>query len=543
MFAALALWGGLCPATAAFAEDGDATRISTAQRLTHYDLSTLEASGPLADPARQVLVLSEGIPSRGQPDRLEAESFEMGEDGIVRASGCTLYITSLLTDGAIVASGDQVEYEEESGAIELGGNVAVALEGTGLELSCNYLYFDPLMERIEVEGLGVTLPLALFIEEDRLKGREPSTTFYDHFYSTVPESVQLTAGRAQLDLDERHQEFILSDAKFYHHPHPDPDIFFHADKLRINAGDGVVFQGISFIISGVEVFSWPQISRRFARERRFFSLAFPIIRFEKNVGIAWKQGVKLDFGGAQLDSTLDYSPEYGVLSDFLLQTEVFNGTTIGIESGTRSVFDINRRSIERHADYNMIYRQHVKGDNNWFRRARFSFEYGNLATFSPAQPESGLPAQRQEDTRLYADGYIELPLLELADGWYLATGMDGQYVEYLDNNMEYRVVGGEAGVIWRHNDFDHFVLYRHHRISGQPLFSFDEVREREVDFMTGFSLHPEWRHVVRAIYDVAEEEFDQLQVSALKQQKTFEIGMYWDFARESAGLELGLLVN
>jgi hypothetical protein len=45
------------------------------------------------------------------------------------------------------------------------------------------------------------------------------------------------------------------------------------------------------------------------------------------------------------------------------------------------------------------------------------------------------------------------------------------------------------------------------------------------------------------LYDIDDDEFDLLQVGALKRQRTFEVGLYWDFARENAGIEFGLLLD
>ena len=305
----------------------------------------------------------------------------------------------------------------------------------------------------------------------------------------------------------------------------------------------IILEGFSVNMSGVELFSWPRVSRNLRGGDRMISLSFPIVRFEKDVGFAWKQGVRFDFDYVNAELLLDYAADYGLLSNAFAYIEPLPGSELGIEAGTRSVFDINRVSVERRADYNLVFRQKTAFDNDWLRDLVFSAEYGNMVAFTPARPDEGIPAERHEDTRLFGDGWVEFPLVRLGEDLYLTTGAVGRYVEYEDAGLDYRVAGGFGGVIYRRDGFDHFVLYRANRTSGEPLFSFDEVRQREVDFMTSLRLHPEWRHVIRGIYDIEEGEFNQLKVSALKKQKTYEIGMFWDFARESAGLELGLLVD
>ena len=77
----------------------------------------------------------------------------------------------------------------------------------------------------------------------------------------------------------------------------------------------------------------------------------------------------------------------------------------------------------------------------------------------------------------------------------------------------------------------------------RPLMGFDAVRRQELDFATQFHLHRRWRHVFHGTYDIDREEFDKFEVGALRRQHSYEIGMYWDFVRESAGLEFGLVID
>lgn len=496
------------------------------------------------------IYFSNGLEDTGVlPDRLEADDARISADGLIEATHGTLYINSLVEGETLLAQADYISVSYDSEAeeaeltgAELSGNVLLQLSGTDLRLECDGLYYDPLMEQLEVEGLLFNLPVEWFAKEGQLGEQVLRANFGDNIYTPLPDSVRLTAGRARVAYDAAQREFVLDDVKLSHSSRPDPDLYVHADRLRLTAGDQVIIEGFSAHMSGLELFAWPRISRNLRRGDRMVSLDFPIFRFEKDVGFAWKQGVNLDVNEFHADVLLDYAPDYGLLSNYLVSIKPYAGTEVGIETGTRSVFDINRVSVERRADYNLLWRQTVTGDG-WFRDLALSVEYGEMAAFTAAQPDQGIPAQRQEDTRVFGDGQLEFPLVNLGSNLYLTTGAVGRYVEYEDAGQRYRVAGAFGGLIFHHDGFDHFVLYRAHRINGEPLFSFDEVRLREVDLMTSLRLHPEWRHVIRGIYDVDDGEFNQLKVSALKKQKTYEIGMYWDFARESAGIELGLLVD
>ena len=516
------------------------TRLSYFFPDEYIDTESTDYSG---DIDRQVFYAGAMPDTGGLPDRLEAVSTSVSEDGIVTAYNGTLYITSLVEGQTLVTKADRITYDTNSGQAELIGNVSLSLKDDDLRLECDELYYDPLMAKLEISGVSVNLPLELLVSKERLSMRGPRAAFGNDIYAPMPETIRMTAGRANLSLDANSREYILTNVTLSHHPHPDPDLFLHADEMRLTRNNQVKFRKISLNVSGVELVSWPTLTRSLDGGERMVSLDFPIIRFEKDVGIAWKQAVHADLNTVKAHCLLDYANEYGLLANLYVYTEPFDGIELGAESGTRSDFDINRTTVERRSDLNLILRQDLDFNTDWLRNLKLNAEYGKISAFTAGQPDLGIPAERNEDTRFYLDGSIELPLIPVADDLYITSALVGRFVDYEDSGQDYHVSGLMGGLVYSRDGFDHFIVYRGHRIKGDALFSFDEVRQREVDFMTSVRLHPDWRHVVRGIYDIAEEEFNQLRVSALKRQKTYEIGMYWDFARESAGLELGLLVD
>lgn len=534
---------GAVAAVAADAQPGDAEAI---HRLTHYDLGSAGSQDALGRPDPRVFYSEPDWQDGGLPDRLEASGATLipADGGYTAiAHGGTLYISSILESGTLVITADELRFTPSTGVAAVSGDVRLELEGTSLRLECDEFFYDPLMEIVEVTGARLSIPLDVLVDEKQLSDDGPRATFGNDFYTPLPENVRVTCGQARLSLDPRSNEFVLSDVTLCHHPAPEPDLFIHADELRLGGDDRITLRGASLQLSGMELLAWPKITRDLKQQKRRYGLEFPIVRFEKDVGVAWKQGVNMDLDVMKLDALLDYSPEYGLLANYYAYTEPGPGIQVGVETGTHSVFDINRVSVERRSDYNLIYSQYIKANNDLLRDALIRVEYGEIVAFTPAQLDDGIPAERQEDTRLFADGWVELPLVPLGGGVYLTTSLIGRYVDYEDTAEHYSAVGAQGGLIWRHGHFDHFLVYRAHRIGGHPVFSFDEVRQREVDFMTSVRIHPDWRHVVRGIYDVEEGEFNQLKVSALKRQRTYEMGFFWDFARESAGLEMGLLVD
>lgn len=530
-------------ATAETTENNEAEQI---YRLTHYDLTMNSvATGSLAGAPRLVYYAdmdwNAGAGQPVLPDRLEAADARMEPSGIVHATNGTVYINSLIENRTITAQADSIEYDTSDGKALLSGNVVIELAGANLRLDCTSLEYDPLMERLEVAGVEVNVPLDAFMDEEQLQGGAPRAVFGGHFYFPMPDHFRMTSGRAKLDINPLHSSYVLYDTTLSHNDIEDPDLYIHADELELLQYGRMVFTNISLNMSGLTVASWPHFSYSIDRQKGLYDLREPKIRFDKDVGIAWKQGLDLDFGNAYGRAMFDYSPEYGLRNNYRLFITPMPGSRLGVEYGISSEYDIYRVTVERRTDYNFRYQQYINGDDRWFRDMNINVEYGEMTAIRPKTPDE--PATSADDERLFADGVLEFPLIPLGNDWYITSGMTGRYVKYFDAGLDYRTIGGFGGFIWRQGYFDHFVVYRSHQVTDTPLFSFDEIRGRELDLMTSFRLHPDYRHVIRGIYNVDDDELNQLAVSILKRQKSYEIGLFWDFARESAGLELGLLVD
>ena len=478
------------------------------------------------------------------PDYLEAAGAELSEDGVVTASGgVTLYIGSLIEGSTLVVTADEVVYDTDTGVAEMSGSIVIELEVYGLRLTCDYFHYDPFMQRMHVAGVRVDFPIEALLGSAQLSRESVYAGFGSHFYGGMPERIFLAAGEANFDYSSEGGEFVITDARLTHHPSSDPDLYLIVGEIRLGSNDRVELKDVSLVISGVTVFSWAKVERGLLPSARFYSFQPPILSIDRHVGAGWIQGARLNFGALTTDVLVDYSLEKGFLTHGFTYVAPLPGAKLGIEYGRRTDRDVDRTKVERHDEYNFVYRQELGGRGGWFQNLKLDAEYGHLAAFDQEVLAGGIMPGRRETDRVHAAVDLELTPLLLGGEWYLAYGGIMQYTDYRDYSKNYRVVGGRIGIIRREGSFNHFVLYRANSIEGEPVFSFDQVRERELNFATTFKLHPQWRQIVRGIYDLETEEFDMLQLGVLKRQRTYEVGAFWDFARRGAGLEFGLLFD
>jgi hypothetical protein len=480
------------------------------------------------------------------PDNLEAANASVDENGVVHASGgAALTISSMINGATVRVEADTVDYDTRDGAAEMSGTVTITAVEYGFSVKCDSFSYDPLMQRMDVAGLEVAVPLSALIEHDELLF-ESRLSSDKHLYNFRPENVFLAAGQAHFDLSPDaigKSDFVIEDVKLSPSARPDADLYVTAKELRLTPDERIVLSSVTLHVSDINVGPWPSISRRLHPKPGLIGYETPKIGFSRDKGVLLKQRMTVNLDPLKMEGLFDYSPEYGLRTYGFGYVEPMPGMKLGLAVGARSMIDRQRRAYVLTEDYNAVLRQRFKLHGPAIEDAWYILEYGHLIT----TPESttGAPGGllRQEDTREAAEGNVKFSLIPLGGKLYLATGALGKYVVYNDNDKNYTAVGGEAGLVVNSGGFEHYVMYAQNFTRGTPVFPMDEVRDRELSFATSVRLHPEWRHVIRGEYDIDREKFDKLQVGAMKKQRSYEIGLYWDFARNDAGVEIGLLLG
>lgn len=478
------------------------------------------------------------------PDEFEVfGSFDYTKGVIrVRGGGVRLSINSLVAGARISIFADSAIYNEKTGEAELSGGVRLEVPEAGLRLDASYFNYDPLMQRMRIEGAQLELPLDI-LPAGTFGARPIRPSFTGHFYTPDPEFVRVRTELATIDYNPRRRAFDLSEVKLSASSHPDPDFYVKARRLSIGQDNRLQLKGISVHMSGLKLLEWPSYQRGAQKESRPVSFGFPSVSANRD-GLSWKQPVELNFGNYQMDGLADYSDEYGLLLSTRIAQQVAPGTLIGVRSGTRNVSDIDRQRVERNDGLLTELSYEAKQPVDGVQRLRLDAEYGEVTETIPRR--EGEPAITQtQATRLLLGGSVEFDPIPLGNDVYLTAGAHAQHIDYGGLSDNYTVAGGELGLVLPQprDDFNNYVVYRYRSVAGTPRMSFDEVRKEELDFAAQFRFEPKWRQTLHGIYDLDLSRFDTLQLGAMRRQRSYEVGMYYDFARDSAGLELGLLVD
>jgi hypothetical protein len=501
------------------------------------------------------------------PDRFTAEgevsirADESGNFELLRAEQPSFRITSLSSRDVIIVTAELGEYHRQTGDAELWGNVSIGIEGEPPMLSCEYFSWEPVMERMEISDLHLYLPLNLLLS-DGLPEHRIRPRFSGHLYETMPELLILNSTSVKLNFSELHRQFVLEDVQFTHSPHPDPDLFFTARAITVDPDRGLHFRGLALHASGVTIFTLDRLNRSLSGQKNIYGFGFPEVRIHKDVGFSWKQPANLSLAELENDFVVDMSEARGISIRGESYVEPLPGMKLGAKYGNQRVKDFLQKSYERIDDLTLFATHTADQPNDILDYSHIEFEYGKVhasrdfndpeldrSTTQSTDPPADEDIFDISDRRLFADAEWDFRLIPIGEDLYLSSGVQSRYVTYNDADQYYSSVGGELGLVMPEGDFNHYVQYRLNSINGdrddkgRPLMGFDAVRRQELDFATQFRLHSHWRHVFHGVYDIDREEFDKFEVGALRRQHSYEIGMYWDFVRESAGLEFGLVID
>ncbi len=519
------------------------------------------------------------------PDNFSAGSVFTDKRGLLYAGGgVRMALRSLLPQGEALVEADDAIYDTDSGVIELSGKVRLSVNGLNfdalaagagiggaskvagnsagfdpryfgpdmgksgsitadgagsLAFECDWLRIDSNMRELQVRGLRVHISLEELLGPEAVKELPLRTDFRNHILPSSPDEVWLSSDAVYFAEDRDTVALLMHEVKVSLGANPDPDLFITARDCELVDEQQIMLSDVQLHISGFDWVRWPRLSRSLKKSPSVFNLDTPQFQVDREFGVALKQGANIDLGMFKTEALLDYSPEYGMLAKAYAYFEPVTDTQLGVQVGRSTQSNIERNTVQRRDDYNFVYRQSLSPGGT-ISKLHLGAQYGHLHERVDGRPSAGIPDRVAEDTRMMADMDMQLTPLDLGGDLFLTLGARARYIRYQDNDLDYTVLGGRAGLVWRHHNFDHFILYRYNNTSGDALFSLDEVRREQLDFATSLQTLPSWRNVLRGSYDPLDEEFDRLQLGTFKQQKSYEMGVYWDFARESAEVEFGL---
>jgi hypothetical protein len=469
------------------------------------------------------------------PDTLQAESLEYEADGTIVARGLTLTIESLVDNGgpAVIEAG-HARINPTTQAAELSGGVRVAVEGFPVELNAEQMAWDPQQRKLSAVGLRLPLPLAELLGEE-FPRPEIRARFAGHTRVGVPENVYLNVDSIEY-VTGAAREARLRGIEIYPTPRPSADLYVTAREARIEDGERYELKGVSVYLEGLKVLTWPSFARGFEAGKGLISFETPRGSLDGDGNISLRQDIDVNAGPAHIETRLDYDPVYDLIAHSFGYVEPWAGAQFGVMKGSRIVNTYRREAVFRTDDFVIVGRQGLRR-GPW--EALLEVESGEVGA-KLIEDDTLLPGARLRRFKAGAD--VELVATPLGSDWYFTAGASGAAYRYEDRE-DYNVVGGRVGLILRDGSFNNFVLYRENSVEGEPAFAFDAVRERELDLQTRVQLVPRLTNIVRAVYDFDVEDWDRLELGSLVQRDGYEVGFYWDFARDNAGLEFGVQVD
>ena len=476
-------------------------------------------------------------PAGQLPDEVQADAVRYAPDGTIELDGVTLTVASLIENGgpAVVTAGHGV-LNTGTGRIELSDGLSIAVDnvpfGVPLHLDAQTAAWDGNSKQLSVTGLAIPVPLRALLG-DSFPTAEIAARFASHIRLGTPDYVYVTAESLQVKQSGKDYDVVLGSITAYPSPEPSADLYVTAREATLTAEGRIEVDNAALWVEGLKLATWPHYSHDDGSGvSGLLSFDTPKVSIDAE-SVEAREDVQLNLHPLHVDTEVAYAEQYNVIAHSFAYVDVWKGGQVGVQHGDVTTTDYLRNSYLRSDDVVFTARQR----NDWGPwRWSVDIEKGSV-TERPIGAGSLGDLVSTERTMLVSD--IELTHARLGGDWYVTTGATGTSIDY--GGEEYSVVGWRGGLIYRAGGFNNFVLYRENAVDGQALLPFDAVRRKELDFQARASLIPRLSHILRGVYDFTLNDYDRLELGTVLERRGYELGFYWDFARDRAGLELGIL--
>jgi hypothetical protein len=474
-------------------------------------------------------------PAGTLPDELTAGEITYEPDGTLVLKDVKLTVSSMLRNGGpAIVSANFGRLNARTQQLELSGGLSIALQnlpqGIDAELSAQAATWDGEKKRLSVQGLELPVPLRAVLGDD-FPASEIEARFVGHTRLNVPEHVYVNAGELEVVQRGKEQIVVLREVEVAPTARPGGDLYITASEVTYGGQQELRASGIGVYLEGVKLLTWPGYSRSSKQGSGILELDAPKLSVDAS-SIEAREDIAINLHPFHAETRVAYAEDFDVIAHTFAYVDAWEGAQLGVQHGDIQVADFERNSYLRGDNMVLTARQY----NDWGDwRTQLDFEQGDVSMRSIG---AGGLGDLVSVSRTAARADVELTRAQLGGDWYFTGGATAAQYDY--GVERYEVLGYRAGLIQRQGGFNNFLLYRENQTEGAAVLPFDAVRRRELDFQARSSLIPRLSHIVRAVYDFDLEDFDRLELATLIERRGYEVGFYWDFARDSAGLELGL---
>jgi len=469
-------------------------------------------------------------PGNNDTDYIEADSGTYISGDKLELTGNVVFHTeSAFPDLTVEVRADSAIWDENSGIFSVPGCTTVTILEydmalTGIDLVVN------LMERTgsmgDVAG-SVRIDPELFADETGLIDRR-----FVRFRRDDPR-VHLTGGDLELYEDksgvlllEFHQARIAT-------TEPDgADLILSVKRLLYAPGEFLSARGVRVQASGVSVGYIPRFKTKLRKGRGIASFTVPRPGHSDDDGFYIKQATFFDVGKISADIYSNYySRNDEFWADAFVYTDPSDNSRIGVHFGRDRTTDRWEERVGKTTRYDFYGWQRVELDWPLVQQA--------VAGVNIAKIKQDVP----EITSRSNHGYLELttPAFLLDHDIRLLAAFGAHYYDYSFGDNEFLALRSRLKLAkstpW---GIDSVEFAHAAKFGGSPFRFDDDFPDNLLTATKNFQALPHLTGRVSAAYNFDLEHFDSLIVGLSKEFGSYYLGLNYDFARGSTGVEAAL---
>jgi len=490
----------------------------------------LLASAAGADEAVPLPEVALGEEAAEATDYLEADHGEYISGDRLELTGNVLLHTESAFPGLTVeVRAERALWSEAAGKLSVPGTTTLTLVEYALELSGEGLEADLAKRSGRLDAVRGVLRISPDLLADET-GLVDST--YIRFRSDDPK-LHLAGG--DLQFYEDGSGVLLFEFSHATLSSTAPE---HADwKLRVQRllyapGEFVSARNTRLEVAGLTVGYVPRFKTRLRRGRDFVSSTFPLPGLNEDDGLYFNQATFVDAGSFSADVYTRYLARNDEFwTDAFAYANLSESSRLGVHLGRDRSTDRFNERVGRTTRYDFYYQ--AKRRLEWPLIETCAFG-ANVAELKQDEP-----AVESRVNSAYAE--VTTPAFKLDRDVRMVASFGARYYDYSWGGNEFLSLHSRVKVAKATPWGVDFVEFAHSDKSGATPFRFhDDFPQNLLRARKCFQLLPHLTGRVSADYDFDLEHFDLLTIGLSKEFTSFYLGANYNFARESAGIEVAL---
>ncbi len=470
------------------------------------------------------------LPGENDADYIEADTGTyISGDKLELSGNVVLHTESVFPGLTVEVRADSAVWDEKSSIFTVPGCTTVTILEYEMALTGTDLVAN-LVERTgsmgEVAG-SVRIDPGLFADETGLIDRR-----YVRFRSDHPR-VHLTGGDLEFYEDksgvllfEFHQARITTTES------DDADLVLSVKRLLYAPDEFLSVRGVRVQAGGVSVGYIPRFKTKLRKGRSIVSFTVPLPGHSDDDGFYIKQATFFDVGKVSTDIYSNYySRNDEFWADAFVYTDPSDNSRIGVHFGRNRTTDRWEERVGKTTRYDFYGWQRVKLDWPLVQQV--------VAGVNIAKLKQDIP----EITSRSSYGYIELttPSFRLDHDIRLLAAFGAHYYDYSFGDNEFLALRSRLKLAkstpW---GIDSVEFAHADKFGGSPFRFDDDFPENLLTATKNFQALPHLTGRVSAAYDFDLKHFDSLILGLSKEFGAYYLGLNYDFARGSTGVEVAL---